>query len=258
MAGRRARTGRDRASADRPGCAASPSGTGGTPRAPGSSPCRGGRCPPSARRPWPARARCRPPCRRARSSRGRASVGTSVVSSHRLLRYDFEPSPQTRAQVTSVWFVARGPPAIDSPAVCTPDPLRQPAHSDDPPPAPGALKARPCVTALESEVSLTGRTSGRGDPARRRRRLRRADQAPRHRAAAAHHGAGDVLRPARRPAAVAGRRDGGRRHALRRQRQRAELRLRPRHRRADAPHPAPGAAPAHRHAAGRAGLRARR
>ena len=37
-------------------------------RARGSSPCRGGRCRPSGRRPWPAPARCRRPCRPARSS----------------------------------------------------------------------------------------------------------------------------------------------------------------------------------------------
>ena len=85
--------------------------------------------------------------------------------------------------------------------------------------------------------------------ARRRRGVRRPDQAPGHRAAAADDGAGDVLRRARRPAARPGRRDGRRRHAVGRVGVRTELRLRPRHRRADAADASPGAAAAHRLAA---------
>src|SRR6478609_2224603 len=103
-------------------------------------------------------------------------VGTSVVSSHRLL--------------TTTSRLVRGPGAghvrlVRSPGtggdrltrVCTPDPLRQPAHSDDPPPLPGpegeALRDSPRVRGVPHRTFL-----GSGDSARRRRRLRRAHQAP--------------------------------------------------------------------------------
>ena len=82
----------------------------------------------------------------------------------------------------------------------------------------------------------------RADLPRRGRGLRRADQAAGDRAAAAHHGPGDVLRRAGRAAAGAGRRHRRRRHLLGRLGVGLQLRLRPRHRRADAAHPAPGAA----------------
>ena len=74
VAQRTARTGPGRASSGRPGRAAATSGTAGRPPAPGSSRCRGGRCRPSARRPWPARGRCRRPGGRGRRTRPAGSL----------------------------------------------------------------------------------------------------------------------------------------------------------------------------------------
>ena len=81
------------------------------------------------------------------------------------------------------------------------------------------------MTHVEPTGRLTPPTLTRGWPAARPERatcrdvvggVRRAHQAAGHRAAAADHGAGDVLRRAGRPAARPGRRHRRRRHAVRR------------------------------------------
>ena len=157
-------------------------------------------------------------------------------------RFGFEPSPQLVVQVTPVGSWA-GRLRRYAHRVCTPFPFDDPLRC-----RPGPAKARPRDRARLRGVRARTHL-GYGERPGRRGCLRGPDQAPRDRAAAADHRAGDVLRPARGAAVLAGGRHRRRRDPVGRQRERAELRLRPRHRRADAPHPAPRAAAPHRHAA---------
>src|SRR3954451_13474418 len=149
-----------------------------------------------------------------------------------------------------------GVPAQASPSLLTPgDTLR--ARPASRPLVPEEVRdIRRSSSPISLRVGpLSGDRSGPG--ARRPRRLRRAHQAARDRAAPAHHGAGDVLRRGRRARPRPGARHRRRRHAVGRLGVGPKLRLRPRHRRADAAHPSPRDPAPHRHAAGRSDLRGR-
>ena len=116
-------------------------------------------------------------------------MGTSVGSSRQRHGYGFEPSPRwSRRSPRSVR--SPGPRRYDSPGLY-PDPF------DDRPcravRVQGPAKSRPRDRARLRAVRAPD-ASRVDDAARRRGCLRRSDQAPRHRAAADDHGAGDVLR----------------------------------------------------------------
>ena len=170
-------------------------------RAPGSSPCRGGRCRPSARRPWPAPGRCPRP---AGPGRSMSSLLTSVRSSQRSagrcgsVPVQGHAGPRWRAYSASVSRTHTVPrlPACPGQAVRPTrlDPVRCASPTTCP-----ADRPEVRVTAVDPHVSVPARgLPGPPTVARRARRLRRADEAADHRAAAADHRAGDVPRPARR------------------------------------------------------------